>query len=320
MKKLSIIIPVYFNEGELLPLYADLKENVLEKLKDDYDYDYEIVMVDDGSKDNSYSEMLSLAKIDSKIKLVKLSRNFGEHPALLAGLNHCTGTCAVRKAADMQEPSSLILDLLDAYEKGNKVVIPNRKERHESSIQKFFSSSYYFIIEKLTPLKMPEGGFDGFMIDRDVIDIIVKMNELNAPITEQILWTGFEPEYVGYSRQKRTIGKSRWTFSKKMKLVIDCITTFSSFPLRFISHVGFISFLLSLLSIVLVFILKLTDIYTVDGYTSTLIILLFIFGTIMISLGVISQYLWRMFDSIRKRPPFIVDEIHQENKTENQNK
>ena len=132
MKKLSIVIPVYFNEGNLLPLYTDLKEKVLTKLKD-IDIDYEIVMVDDGSKDNSYQEMQNLAKIDSKIVLVKLARNFGEHPATLAGLSVCTGDFAVRKAADLQEPSEMILEMIEKYMEGNKVVLALRKDRNDKA-------------------------------------------------------------------------------------------------------------------------------------------------------------------------------------------
>ena len=131
MKKISIIVPVYYNEDNLLPLYADLKEKVLMKLN----IDYEIIFVDDGSKDKSYDVMLELAKIDENIKTIKLSRNFGEHSAILAGLSQCTGDCAVRKAADLQEPSEMILDMIKKYEEGNKVVLAVRTDREEPITQ-----------------------------------------------------------------------------------------------------------------------------------------------------------------------------------------
>ena len=127
MNKISIIVPVYYNQDNLLPLYADLKEKVLSKL----DIEYEIIMVDDGSKDNSYQVIKELAKIDANIKPVKLSRNFGEHSALLAGLSKCTGDCAVRKAADLQEPSEVIIDMLNKYREGNNVVLAVRADREE---------------------------------------------------------------------------------------------------------------------------------------------------------------------------------------------
>ena len=140
LNKLSIIVPVYYNEENLLPLYTDLKEKVLTKL----DINYELIFVDDGSKDNSYNVMKELSKLDNKIILVKLSRNFGEHAAILAGLSKCTGDCAVRKAADLQEPSEMILDMLEKYKEGNKVVLAVRKDREEPVSQKMFSNLYAF--------------------------------------------------------------------------------------------------------------------------------------------------------------------------------
>ena len=139
MKKISIIVPVYFNQDNLLPLYNDIKDKVINKLNN---LDYEIVFVDDGSKDNSFNVMKELKKIDDKIVLVKLSRNFGEHSAILAGLSKCTGDFAVRKAADLQEPSEMILDMIEKYNEGNKVVLAVRADRDEPAMQKAFSSLY----------------------------------------------------------------------------------------------------------------------------------------------------------------------------------
>ena len=211
MKKISIIVPVYYNQDNLLPLYADLKEKVLTKL----DTEYELIFVDDGSKDKSYEVMKDLAKLDKNIKLVKLSRNFGEHSALLAGLSQCTGDCAVRKAADLQEPSEVILEMIKKYKEGNKVVLAVRADREEPVTQKAFSNLYAFLMRKLALHNMPKGGFDTFLIDRQVIDVVVKMQESNTSLMSQILWAGFETATVPYVRKKREIGKSRWTLSKK---------------------------------------------------------------------------------------------------------
>lgn len=302
MNKISIIIPVYYNEGELLPLYADLKEKVLDVL----DVDYEIVMVDDGSKDGSYNEMCSLAKVDSKIKLVKLARNFGEHSATLAGLAACTGDCAVRKAADMQEPSELILSLIEQYRKGYQVVLANRGDRDEPISQKAVSALYYSVMRKFALPDMPKGGFDSYLIDRQVIDLIVEMDEKNTSITEQILWFGLEFQTVSYVRKKRKIGKSRWTLAKKIKLFLDSFLGFSYFPVRFISGIGFLSFLGALIWVAVIFIIKLTGHITVAGYTSTIMIVLAAFGIIMFALGILGEYIWRIFDAVRKRPSYIV--------------
>ena len=196
MKKISIVIPVYYNQDNLLPLYADLKEKVLTKLETDY----ELIFVDDGSKDRSFEVMQDLAKVDNKIKTIKLSRNFGEHSAILAGLSQCTGDCAVRKAADLQEPSEVILDMLKKYNEGNKVVLAVRADREEPITQKAFSNLYAFLMRKLALHNMPKGGFDTFLIDRQVIDVLVNMQESNTSLMSQILWAGFETATVPYVR------------------------------------------------------------------------------------------------------------------------
>ena len=192
MKKISIVVPVYYNHDNLLPLYADLKEKVLSKL----DIGYELIFVDDGSKDDSYSVMKELAKIDSNIKTIRLSRNFGEHSAILAGLSQCTGDCAVRKAADLQEPSEMILDMIQKYDEGYKVVLATRADREEPLTQKMFSNLYAFLMRKLALHNMPKGGFDSFLIDRQVINLLVNMQEKNTSLMSQILWAGFETTTV----------------------------------------------------------------------------------------------------------------------------
>lgn len=183
MCKISIIVPVYYNEENLLPLYADLREKVVNHLGQD---SYEIVMVDDGSKDRSYEVMEQLAKIDSNIRIAHLSRNFGEHAAILAGLSLCTGDCAVRKAADLQEPSEMILDMLEKYKEGYNVVLAVRADREESAGQKFFSNLYASVMQKIALSNMPKGGFDSFLIDRQVVDHLLAMGEKTL-----LLWGRF---------------------------------------------------------------------------------------------------------------------------------
>ena len=284
MKKISIIVPVYYNQDNLLPLYADLKEKVLTKLPEGIQY--ELIMVDDGSKDNSYKVMQELAKIDSNIKTIRLSRNFGEHAAILAGLSQCTGDCAVRKAADLQEPSA-------------------------------FSNLYAFLMRKLALHNMPKGGFDSFLIDRQVINFLVKMQECNTSLMSQILWAGFETSTVPYVRKKREIGKSRWTLSKKIKLVYDSLLSFSYFPIKMITTAGILSFFIALIWLVIIIYKKMTGIIDVEGYASIIIIMLVGFGIIMLSIGVLGEYLWRTFDAARNRPPYIIEKVEKGEKTDN---
>ena len=173
MSKLSIVIPVYFNEDTLMDLYKDLKEKVFGKVPD-----YEIVMVDDGSGDSSWQVMNEIKALDTEhVRLVKLSRNFGEHAALLAGLSVCTGDCAVTKQADLQEDSTLILEMFESWQKGNKVVLAVRRSRDESRVKVFFANRYYGIVRKFINKNMPAGGCDCYLIDRQVIDVIEKMDE-----------------------------------------------------------------------------------------------------------------------------------------------
>ena len=310
MLKLSIVIPVYFNQDNLLPLYNDIREKVLVHL----DVDYEIIFVDDGSKDNSYNVMQELARLDSHIMLVRLSRNFGEHAAILAGLSKCTGDCAVRKAADLQEPSDLILKMLAAYQQGNKVVLATRADRDEPATQKAFSNLYAYIMQKVALPTMPKGGFDSFLIDRQIIDLLVDMKEKNTSLMGQVLWSGFPTATVPYTRLQRKIGTSKWTFSKKVKLAMDSLVSFSSFPLKMVSVVGFVTFLASLVMLIATLYRRLTGIITAEGYASLLIIILMGFGLVMLSIGVIGEYIWRIYDATRKRPPFIIDESNLQDK------
>ena len=315
MKKISIVVPVYYNQDNLLPLYADLKEKVLTKLPEGIEY--ELIFVDDGSKDNSYQVMKELAKIDSNIKTIRLSRNFGEHSAILAGLSQCTGDCAVRKAADLQEPSEMILDMIKKYIEGSKVVLAIRADRDEPVTQKAFSNLYAFLMRKLALHNMPKGGFDSFLIDRQVIDFLVKIQECNTSLMSQILWAGFETATVPYVRKKREIGKSRWTLSKKIKLVYDSLLSFSYFPIKMITTVGILSFFIALIWLLIIIYKKMTGIIDVEGYASIIIIMLVGFGIIMLSIGILGEYLWRTFDAARKRPPYIIEKVEKGEKTNN---
>ena len=187
MSKISIVVPVYWNSDTLMALYEDMKEKILHKLGD-----YEIVFVDDGSGDNSWEIMNQIKDMDSNVKLVKLSRNFGEHAAILAGLHYCTGDCAVTKQADLQEDSELILEMYDKWKEGNKVVMAIREDRDDPVIKKFFANMYYALVRKFIMKNMPEGGCDCYLIDRQVIEVIEMLDEKNSSLTLQVMWVGFK--------------------------------------------------------------------------------------------------------------------------------
>ena len=304
LKKLSIIVPVYFNEENLPLFYPQLKKFIDESNK----FDYEIVFVDDGSGDNSYAELLKLRSLDERIKVIKLSRNFGSHTAILAGLSHCTGDCATMISADLQDPPEIIIQMFDKWLEGSRVVLAVRADREESLIQKAFSNTYYKLMKKFALKEMPEGGFDCFLIDRKVINILEQLEEKNTSIMGQILWCGFNPAQIHYVRRKREVGKSRWTLSKKMKLFIDSFMAFSYFPIRFISTLGSIIAGVGFLYGLAIIADRLINGAVIQGWTSLMVMMLFLFGINMLMLGVLGEYLWRNFDETRKRPTFIIDE------------
>lgn len=209
--KLSVVIPVYFNEDNLMPLYDDMKKKIIDVI----DFEYEIVMVNDGSKDGSYSVMQKIAQMDKNVKIVSLARNFGSHAAILCGLEKCTGDCAVVKAADLQEPTELILEMVDRWKKGFNVVLAVREGREESRRQTMFANPYYWMVRKTALPSMPKGGFDVYLLDRKVINVLLALDERNSALTGQILWSGFRTDQVYYTRLAREIGTSRWTLKKK---------------------------------------------------------------------------------------------------------
>lgn len=309
--KVSLVIPVYYNEENLRPLYADLKEKFISKIN----YDYEIVMVNDGSKDKSYEVMKELSLEDKNIKIISLSRNFGSHAAILCGISHCTGDCAVIKAADLQEPTELILEMVESWEKGNNVVLAVREGRDESRKQTFFANFYYKLVQKTALPEMPDQGFDVYLIDRKVITVLENLDERNSALTGQILWSGFKTGKVYYHRLARDIGESKWTLKKKIRLVMDTLFSFTSLPITVVLYSGVMSILIAVIWAIVVGISKLVGDINVSGWTTLFIFNLFSFGVTMMTLGILGEYLWRTFDASRNRPPYIIEE---ENKLEDE--
>lgn len=303
MPKLSIVIPVYFNAENLPPLYDDLKEKILDRV----DFPVEILMVDDGSGDDSYRVMLSLAMRDERIRVFKLSRNFGSDAAVLCGLVNATGDCAVVKAADLQEPTEMILEMYEKWREGCNVVLAVREGREESRAQEFFADLYYAMTRRFALPNMPKKGFDVFLVDRRVIDVLGGMNEPNSALDGQLLWAGFTTGTVTYVRRERKIGKSRWTLRKKLRLVADTLFSFSTLPIACITGLGAVSVIISVLWALNALISKLRGEIDVTGWTMMFIFQLLSFGVIMLTLGLLGAYLWRTFDASRRRPPYLIE-------------
>ena len=307
MSKISIIVPVYYSADTLMDLYQDMKDKILGKLGE-----YELVFVDDGSGDNSWEIMNEIHGLDENVKLVKLSRNFGEHAALLAGLSVCTGDCAVTKQADLQEDSLLILDMYESWKKGNKVVLAVRKSRDESKVKVFFANMYYALVRKFVNKNMPVGGCDCYLIDRKVIEVLQLLDEKNSSLTLQVLWAGFQTDMVYFDRKDREKGESRWTFAKKFKLVMDSLISFSYIPIRFMVGVGTIFNIVAVIMFISVLVEYFKFGTPMVGWSSLMCVILCASGLILMMLGILGEYVWRALDAARTRPPFIIDVLEEE--------
>ncbi|UHA71664.1 glycosyltransferase family 2 protein [Paenibacillus sp. 481] len=304
-KLFSILVPIYYNELNIPNTVPRLK-NLQQLLPE---YELEFVFVDDGSGDKSLQLLLEEKEKDSRIKIVKLSKNCGSMAAIQAGLHHIDGDVVGIISADLQDPPELFADMLGHWEKGNKVVLATRQDREESISQKAFSNTYYYFMDKLAIKGYPQGGFDFVLVDRQVVRELNQINEKNTNIMSLIYWLGHDRTMIPYTREERKLGKSRWTLSKKIKLFIDSFVSFSYVPIRFMSLTGFIVAAFSFIYGIFVVINALTGVASIQGWTSIIALITFLIGLIMIMLGIIGEYLWRILDETRKRPAFIIDEV-----------
>lgn len=306
MPKISIITPCYFNGDNIpvtFPVLLENEKNFPEGTQIEY------VFVDDGSKDNTFEQLKKVqAAHPDKVKVIKLSRNFGANNASFAGICNATGDCCVILSADLQDPPELIPQLYAHWLKGYKLVLAQKTNREDSFITKLFSNTYHNLVRKIILKNSPKGGFDLWLFDKTLRDEIIKMNEKNFHLPTLFMWLG--PEYVSipYTRRKREIGKSGWTFSKKLKTFIDSFVAFTYLPLRMISVMGITLGFLSIIYAISILVNKFYSGVQVEGWSSLMIVLLFTSSFIMISLGIIGEYLYRTLDAARNRPNFIIDQ------------
>ena len=302
----SIVIPVYYNAASL-PELADRLSAVADE---EHSHDFEFIYVDDGSGDNSYDILCQLAKRDSRIRIVKLSRNFGSNTAIMAGIAHASGNCVAFIAADLQDPPEQLQEMLRKWESGCKVVLAIRKDRKgDPWPTRIFANISNWLINKLLFQGFSSQGIGFFLIDQQVAKIIIQSGEKNAFLPGLILWTGFQPSFVLYDRLERLHGKSRWTFQKKFKFLIDAFAAFSYVPLRLCSMLGLIFASLGGLYAIVIIISRLLNIVPIQGWSALMVVVLVATGLQLIMLGVIGEYLWRTFDAARHRPLYIVDKV-----------
>jgi dolichol-phosphate mannosyltransferase len=307
MPKLSIIIPCYFN-GENIPFTKKrLIEN--ESLFEN-DVTFEYVMVDDGSKDNTVEELIKFKNEQfGKVKIIKLAGNVGSYNAILAGMNYATGDCCVVIAADLQDPPELMVKMYAHWKNGIKLVVGNRADREDSIFQKAFSNTYHKLIQKFALKNIPNGGFDYVFFDKQLKDEVVKINEKNTNTLYLLAWLNYDMVCIPYTRSKREVGKSRWTLKKKIKLFIDSFISFSYAPLKFISITGITLGFIALLYSLVIIILKFKGSIEPSGWSSMMVVILFVSSFQMIGLGIIGEYVWRNLEASRKRPIYVVDNV-----------
>lgn len=306
----SIVIPVYFNEKSLNNTFNEIKTKVIEQ---NNKYNFELIFVDDGSGDNSFKILLELkSKYPDLIKIIKFSRNFGQFAAILAGYKNAAGKCVVNISADLQDPPELINKMVNLFfEEKYETVICTRVERDEGFYRRITSKIFYWLMRKLIFKNMPLGGFDFFLISSRVKDIILSKNEANSFLQGQILWTGFKTKFIPYNRKNRDHGISRWTFPKKLKMLIDGVMSYSYFPIRLTSVLGGLISALGFIYAIIVVIARFTGNYPFKGYAPIVILILVLSGFQMLMLGIIGEYLWRTLDQTRNRPLYIIEKIYE---------
>jgi polyisoprenyl-phosphate glycosyltransferase len=302
---LSVVTPAY-NEGANLPILYDRLRQVLERL----DLGWEWVVVDDHSRDGTFDVMRGIAAQDPRARAIRLARNCGAHTAMMCGLQHVRGSCVVIMAGDLQDPPETLPRLLEQWQSGTQVVWAMREQREgEKLTTRAFARLYYLLMRRLVGIKeMPATGADFFLIDRRVVDALCQFREQNASILALITWMGFRQTAITYDKQARLQGSSGWNLEKKLKLVVDSVTSFTYLPIRVMSYFGFVVALLGLLYAGFVVFHAFMG-TPAPGWSSLMVAVLVVGGIQMVMLGVLGEYLWRALDESRHRPRYLIEMV-----------
>jgi dolichol-phosphate mannosyltransferase len=302
----SVVVPVYFNAASLRSLVFRLR-NVATCIPE---VDFEFVFVDEGSGDESFSILKEEILADGRIKAVRLSRNFGNNAAVLAGLTYASGHCLVTMSADLQDPPELIPDMIARWQQGFEIVVAARQGRQDPFPTKAFSFIFNRLFKKLVFPEFPAGGFDFVLMDHRVAKLLVEISEKNSYLSGQLMWLGFKTEVLHFDRLRREGGKSRWTLGKKIKYFIDAFTAFSYLPIRLTSLFGILLAVLGFGYAALIIWRRLTYAIQVPGFASLIVVVLVLCGTQLFVAGMLGEYLWRVLEETHRRPPFVVASTH----------
>ncbi len=305
MKKISVVIPMY-NEEEVVKTSYLRISHVLKALKQ---YDYEMIMVDDGSKDETFTILQKLAKEDEKVKVLSFARNFGHQAAVTAGIQYVTGDAIVIIDADLQDPPELLPEMIALWEEGNEVIYGKRKSRKgESAFKLLTAKMFYQTLNALSDVEIPKDTGDFRLVDRKVIDVINLLPEHNKFLRGLFSWVGFKQKAYCYERQERKAGKTKYPLKKMWKLATDGIISFSTKPLKIVGGLGMITIILSIgiLGYSLIsYIFNLNQL--TPGWTSIMVAITLFSGVQLLSIWIISEYIARIYDETRNRPEYIIN-------------
>ncbi len=303
--QLTVVAPVY-NEETGIAAFCQALTSALDSVK----IDYEIILVDDGSRDNSFLEMTALRAKNLRIRIVRFSRNFGHQPAISAGMRLSRGKAVVVMDCDLQDPPSVILEFMKKWKEGYEIVYGVRKERKgETWFKKASAFVFYRLLRASTNIDIPKDVGDFYLLDCKVVDVLNRMDERHRFMRGLLAWVGFKRIGVEYVRQPRLSGVTKYSLWKMLKFSLDAATSFSFLPLRVISFLGvFISFL-SFLGIAAILYVKVFTTYTITGWSSLMVAVLFIGGIELIAIGIIGEYLARIGDDVKGRPLYVITEI-----------
>ncbi len=300
----SIVAPV-FNEEETLPHFYERVMAVMENLQEPF----ELLFVNDGSRDGSFRIMQELHAQDPRVHAINFSRNFGHQIAISAGLDYARGQAVIILDADLQDPPEVIPTLIERWKNGAEVVYAQRARREgETPFKLLTAAAFYRLIERITAINIPRNTGDFRLLDRRVVDVLITMREQHRFMRGLSVWVGFRQEAVPYDRQERFAGSTKYPLNKMIRFSLDAITSFSHVPLQLATSFGFLLAGLSLIGIVIAIILRLFT-GAIVGQASTLILVLFLGGIQLIFLGIIGEYLGRIYDEVRARPLYIVHEV-----------
>lgn len=311
-KKITILVPAY-NEQEVLPMLYDRLKAIMDDLSN---YDFEILFVNDGSKDNTLKIIRELREKDNRVCYVNLSRNYGKETAMIAGLDYMKGDCVVLIDADLQDPPELIPEMIKYWEEGYDDVYAKRRSRQgETFLKKFTSWGYYRVLQHMTRIEIQKDTGDFRLLDRRCVEALKQMRESERYTKGLFSWIGYNKKEILYDRDSRAAGKTKWNYKQLINLSIDGITSFTTAPLRLAATTGILVSLVGFLYMLVIIFKTLFFGVDVAGYASMMVVILFLGGLQLIFLGVIGEYLGRAFYETKGRPLYFIDCYNEERAT-----